>query len=113
MSTAMNIPCEHFDEIRDVEPRSKGCEECTALGATWNELRVCLTCGHVGCCEDSQHAHALAHFKSTNHPMICSIEPAETWGWCYVHRRYFDPMPGKLPQRRSALGSFLARLIGR
>jgi hypothetical protein len=45
--------------------------------------------------------------------MICSLERAETWGWCYVHRRYFDPMPGKLPQRRSALGSLLGRILKR
>jgi uncharacterized UBP type Zn finger protein len=105
--------CEHFSEIRDVHPRTKGCEECLALGAPWNELRVCLTCGHVGCCEDSQYAHALAHFNATNHPMICSLERGETWGWCYVHRRYYDPMPGRLPQRRTALGALLARMFRR
>jgi hypothetical protein len=107
----LNERCEHFSDIQKIAARTDGCEECLASGATWNELRVCLTCGHVGCCEDSQHAHALQHFNTTGHPMIVSYERGETWGWCYVHRRYFDPMPGPLPQRRSALSSLLARLI--
>ena len=105
--------CEHFSDIKAVDARTSGCEECLALGARWNELRVCLSCGHVGCCEDSAHAHALAHFNATGHPMISSLESGEHWGWCYVHRRYFDPMPGPLPRRPSAWRSFLARLRGR
>ena len=109
----MSEPCEHFAEIRNVEPRARGCEECLALGVEWNELRVCLSCGHVGCCEDSEHAHALAHFNATGHPMIVSLDRGDTWGWCYVHRRYFDPMPGPLPGRRPALGSLLRRLFRR
>jgi len=109
----MTDSCEHFGDINDVRPRTKGCEECTALGEDWNELRVCLTCGHVGCCEDSEHAHALAHFNATGHPMIASLARGETWGWCYVHRRYFDPMPGTLPGRRPALGALWRRLFRR
>jgi uncharacterized UBP type Zn finger protein len=109
----MTDRCEHFAEIRAVAPRTAGCEECLAAGTRWNELRVCLTCGHVGCCEDSPHAHALAHFNSTGHPMIASLERDETWGWCYVDRRYFDPMPGPLPRRRSVLRTLLARLVRR
>jgi uncharacterized UBP type Zn finger protein len=105
--------CAHFADIRRVTARTNGCEECQALGTPWNELRVCLTCGHVGCCEDSAHAHALAHFNATGHPMIASLEKGETWGWCYVDRRYFDPMPGPLPKRRSALAALFARLFGR
>ncbi len=105
--------CEHFDAIENVRPRTNGCEECLAAGPTWNELRICLSCGHVGCCEDSKHAHALAHFNLTGHPMIASFEDGEAWGWCYSDRRYFDPMPGPLPRRRSALGFFLARLLHR
>jgi uncharacterized UBP type Zn finger protein len=109
----MNEVCEHFGEIQDVTARTNGCEECIALGAKWNQLRVCLTCGHVGCCEDSHHAHALAHFNATGHPMIASFERDETWGWCYVHRRYFDPMPGPVPKRRGPLTALLGRLVGR
>lgn len=109
----MTDRCEHFDTIANVAPRTRGCEECMALGAEWNELRVCLACGHVGCCEDSEHAHALAHFNATGHPMIASLSRGESWGWCYVHRRYFDPMPGPLPGRRPTLGSLVRRVFRR
>ena len=84
-----------------------------ALGDPWNELRVCLSCGHVGCCEDSQHAHALKHFQATGHPMIASFERGETWGWCYVDRRYFELGRDLLPKRRSALVDLFARWIGK
>ena len=109
----MNERCEHFDDIHPVVPRTNACEECSALGATWNELRVCLTCGHVGCCEDSQHAHALSHFRTTGHPMIASFERKETWGWCYVHRRYFELARDLLPRRRSAFAEFFGRLMAK
>ena len=110
-ATDMPDTCEHFAEIRPVAPSGQGCKECLALGSSWTELRVCLTCGHVGCCEDSTHAHALAHFNETGHPMIASFEVTQTWGWCYVDRRYFDPMPGPVPKRRSAFGRLLGRLL--
>ena len=55
----------------------------------------------------------LRIFNATGHPMISSLERGDTWGWCYVHRRYFDPMPGKLPRRRSGIKTFLGRLVGR
>jgi uncharacterized UBP type Zn finger protein len=105
--------CEHFSEIRAVKARTNGCEECIALGVKWNQLRVCLSCGHVGCCEDSHHAHALAHFNATGHPMIASFERDETWGWCYVHRRYFDPMPGPVPKRAGSVFALIQRLARR
>jgi uncharacterized UBP type Zn finger protein len=109
----MREPCEHLDPIGPVTARTNGCEECLALGAEWNELRVCLTCGHVGCCEDSEHAHALQHFNATGHPLIGSFERDESWIWCYVHRRYFDAPPGAVPKRRSALGALIGRWLGR
>ena len=70
----MTDSCEHFSEIRPVEPSADGCEDCIRIGAKWTQLRVCLTCGHAACCEDSPHAHALAHFNATGHPMISSLE---------------------------------------
>ena len=70
---------------------------------------MCLTCGYVGCCEDSKHAHALAHFNATGHPLIASIERGETWGWCYVHNRYYDPLPAGMVKRPG----FIAGLFGR
>jgi uncharacterized UBP type Zn finger protein len=107
----MDASCEHFAAVRPVRARTRGCEECAAQGARWNELRVCLTCGHVGCCEDSPNAHALAHFRATGHPMIASLERDEHWGWCYVDRRLFDPMPGPLPRRPSFLNVLFDRLF--
>ena len=106
-------PCEHFGEIRPVTARTDGCEECIALGAAWNELRVCLTCGHVGCCEDSPHAHAFRHFEATAHPIIASYGRGESWAWCYVDRGYYEPPRGSVPKRRSALAAFLRRLLRR
>lgn len=62
------------------------CEECTALGEHhWAHLRICLTCGHVGCCDSSPRRHATAHFEETGHPVMRSAEPGEVWRWCYVH----------------------------
>lgn len=99
--------CEHFGTGGAVTPRTGGCEECLALGAAWTELRVCLACGHVGCCEDSPHAHALAHFEATGHPTIASLARGERWGWCYVHARYYDLPPERRPRRRFSLAALL------
>ena len=108
----MTERCEHVSEIRQVTPTSKGCEDCLALGASWTELRVCLTCGHVGCCEDSEHAHALQHFNSTGHPLIAPLADSEAWIWCYLHRRYVDPMPKSRSKWHSALARFFGRSSG-
>jgi hypothetical protein len=105
--------CEHYSDLRPTTPRANGCEECLALGATWTELRVCLSCGHVGCCEDSEHRHALEHFHKARHPLIAPLERGETWSWCYEHRRYYELAPGMRPKGRSALMAFLARILGR
>lgn len=102
--------CEHFAEIRPLRRVADGCEECVAMGAAWTELRVCLTCGHVGCCEDSLHAHALQHFNTSGHPLIVPLKRHETWGWCYVHHRYFDPMPALPFKQPSPVLAFLRRL---
>ena len=79
------MTCTHLDQIRTSStPRTDGCEECLREGADWVHLRLCLTCGHVGCCDDSKNKHATAHFHSTGHPVIESLEPGESWRWCYV-----------------------------
>jgi uncharacterized UBP type Zn finger protein len=109
----MSPPCEHVAGIQQVTPRTNGCEECIALGEEWNELRVCLSCGHVGCCEDSPHAHALQHFNSSGHPLIASFERNETWGWCYIDRLYFELARELRPLRRSGLASLLGRFFGK
>lgn len=77
-------PCSHLDQIHEVTPSAEGCEDCLATGDRWVHLRLCLTCGHVGCCDNSKNKHATAHFHATGHPIIQSFEPNETWQWCYV-----------------------------
>ncbi|WP_083939171.1 UBP-type zinc finger domain-containing protein [Deinococcus apachensis] len=70
---------------------SEGCEDCRRLSDPWVELRVCLTCGYVGCCDSSKNRHATAHFHAEGHPVMRSFEPGERWAWCYVDQRYVDP----------------------
>lgn len=76
--------CTHLDQIRDVTPSTRsGCEDCLKIGARWVHLRLCLSCGHVGCCDDSPNRHATRHFHASHHPLIQSFEPGEDWVWCY------------------------------
>ena len=79
-----NKGCNHISQIQDVIPSSDGCEDCLKLGDVWVNLRLCLTCGYVGCCDDSKNKHASRHHQETNHPMIVSYEEGENWLWCYV-----------------------------
>jgi CPA2 family monovalent cation:H+ antiporter-2 len=76
--------CSHLDEIRPVLPSARGCEDCLRTGDDWVHLRVCMTCGHVGCCDSSKNRHATAHYRESAHPIVKSAEPDEDWGWCYV-----------------------------
>jgi uncharacterized UBP type Zn finger protein len=76
--------CSHLSSIRQVVPSAEGCEECLASGDQWVHLRLCLSCGHVGCCDESKNRHATRHFRATGHPLIASLEPGENWRWCYV-----------------------------
>jgi uncharacterized UBP type Zn finger protein len=81
----MSAPCSHLDQIRDVSPKTpNGCAECLQIGDAWVHLRLCLICGHVGCCDSSKNKHATKHFHATNHPIIRSFERGEDWRWCYV-----------------------------
>ena len=81
----MASSCSHLDQIADVEPDANGvCPDCVAIGARWVHLRMCRSCGHVGCCDDSPNRHATAHFNATGHPVIRSQEPGEHWSWCFV-----------------------------
>lgn len=80
----MPAPCQHLEQIKITHTAKNGCEECLKMGDTWVHLRLCLSCGHVGCCDDSRNKHATAHFHATKHPLIRSIEPGESWIWCYV-----------------------------
>jgi uncharacterized UBP type Zn finger protein len=85
--------CPHLATIdRHIHAHSRGCEECLAMGDSWVHLRLCMQCGHVGCCDDSKNRHATKHFHSTKHPIIRSLEPGERWGWCFVDKVGFDPL---------------------
>ena len=75
--------CTHLDHVHDVAPGTQGCAECLATGDRWVHLRVCMECGHVGCCDSSPNKHATAHYHATGHPVVRSIERGESWGWCY------------------------------
>lgn len=85
------MTCKHSNQITpNVMAKTLGCEECEKSGQLWVSLRVCLTCGHVGCCNSSIGKHAQQHAKDTNHPIVQSKEPGETWVYCYVDQDYLD-----------------------
>ena len=77
--------CEHLDQVRVERPEQvEGCEDCLAIGGTWVHLRVCRTCGKVGCCDSSPNRHATKHARASEHPIITSAEPGEDWSYCYI-----------------------------
>lgn len=90
----MTAQCSHLDRIRDFRPPTPlGCEECLKLKGWWVHLRLCLECGHVGCCDQSPNKHATKHFHASHHAVIRSLEPGEDWGWCYVDELMMEPAP--------------------
>lgn len=80
----MSSRCKHLSQIHQVTPSAQGCEDCLETGSGWVHLRLCLTCGHVGCCDSSPNKHATKHFHGTTHPIVQSFEPGEDWRWCYA-----------------------------
>ncbi|HEX2223723.1 MAG TPA: UBP-type zinc finger domain-containing protein [Thermoanaerobaculia bacterium] len=82
--------CSHLDQIRDVTPSGDGCKECLETGDDWVHLRLCLACGHVGCCDSSKNQHATRHFHSSGHPVVQSFEPGEDWGWCFLDQVFLE-----------------------
>ncbi len=78
--------CRHLNSVlvTDLPAAVDGCKDCLAIGGQWLHLRICLQCGHVGCCDDSPGRHASRHANSTGHPIIRSLEPDEDWSWCFV-----------------------------
>lgn len=80
--------CTHLDQIKKVFPSAAGCEECLRTGDNWVHLRICLICGHIGCCDDSKNKHATRHFHESEHPLIKSMERGEDWAWCFVDETY-------------------------
>lgn len=99
----MSRTCTHLDRVAAVTPSALGCEECLKDGSRWVHLRLCRTCGHVGCCDSSPSRHATAHFHATGHPVIEGYDPPEGWSWCYLDRIEVDvgaptPQRGPIPK---------------
>ena len=82
--------CEHVKQAKDLQPNKHECEDCVRMGDQWVHLRICLTCGHVGCCDSSKNTHATKHAHATKHEVIRSIERGEQWGWCYADEIMYD-----------------------
>ena len=89
----MAAECPHLAHPKITRTGTRVCEDCVKTGDTWVHLRLCMECGHVGCCDSSKNKHATKHFHRSKHPIIRSIEPGETWTWCYV-----DEVMGELEQ---------------
>jgi hypothetical protein len=84
--------CSHLDQIGDVAPSAEGCEDCLRIGGSWVHLRLCLTCGRVGCCDSSPMRHASAHASASGHAIVRSFEPGEHWIWCFVDEVALEPV---------------------
>jgi uncharacterized UBP type Zn finger protein len=98
----MERECSHLDLIQRVTASADGCEDCLKIGGVWVHLRICLICGHVGCCDASPNRHATKHVHQTSHAIIQSFQPDETWGYCYADevkldfpKKLYDPYPGE------------------
>jgi uncharacterized UBP type Zn finger protein len=87
--------CTHVNQLTVTNTDKHVCEECVKIGDTWVHLRLCLECGHVGCCDSSKNKHATKHFHRSKHPLIRSIEPGEAWVWCYVDQLFPGELSGK------------------
>ena len=88
MTVQASLSCSHLWAIQPVRPTAPGCEDCLRIGGWWVHLRTCLSCGHVGCCDQSPHRHATMHFRAIGHPIIRSLEPGENWMWGYVDETF-------------------------
>jgi Zn ribbon nucleic-acid-binding protein len=82
--------CQHFDEIKVFESDVRECGDCIAAGSRWVHLRLCLGCGYVGCCDSSPNRHVSKHVAAEGHPAVRSLEPGETWGYCYEDDAWVD-----------------------
>ncbi len=88
---APGTACLHLDAVETVQPSAYGCEDCLRLGTTWVHLRICLSCGYVGCCDSSEQRHARAHHEEVGHPIIASHEPGERWAYCFLEDETIEP----------------------
>jgi uncharacterized UBP type Zn finger protein len=88
----MSAECLHLDQMKITNTKKHVCEDCVKTGDSWVHLRLCLECGHVGCCDSSKNQHATRHFQQSKHPLMRSIEPGESWVWCSLD----EFVPGEL-----------------
>jgi Zn-finger in ubiquitin-hydrolases and other protein len=87
--------CEHLGQVVDVTATDeRACEDCVREGTTWHHLRMCRTCGHMGCCDQSPQRHASLHFRLDHHPIMRTTEPSEDWTWCFLCERTYRDAPG-------------------
>jgi len=84
--------CKHSPEAREVTPSGQGCKECLEIGSDWVHLRLCMVCGHVGCCDNSPNKHGTKNWHRSKHPVMKSFEPGEEWWWCYPDQGEIDPV---------------------
>jgi uncharacterized UBP type Zn finger protein len=90
-SSDAEATCTHLDTVdASLTPSGKGCKECLETGGRWVHLRLCLHCGHVGCCDSSPNTHATKHANATEHPLVRSYEPFEDWWYCYPDDLVFE-----------------------
>jgi uncharacterized UBP type Zn finger protein len=87
--------CAHLDQIKVTDPVGpiQGCQECLETGSSWVHLRMCQTCGRIGCCDSSPNRHASRHARADGHPVVRSVEPGEDWSWCYLDQVGFVLRP--------------------
>ena len=87
--------CAHLDQVKFLaaEGPVAGCPDCMAVGDRWVHLRMCQTCGQIGCCDSSPNKHATAHHRASGHPIVRSLEPGEEWSWCYEDDLMFQLVP--------------------
>jgi uncharacterized UBP type Zn finger protein len=103
----MDEVCAHLQQLEDparkpVQPSGHGCKECLEIGDGWVHLRLCLSCGHVGCCDSSPNRHARKHAKHDQHPTVRSYEPGEDWAYCFPDDStvdYLKALPGEAAGR--------------
>ncbi len=81
------VGCSHMDRVQEVSPSADGCEDCLKTGDSWVHLRICMTCGHVGCCDNSKNTHARKHYHASDHAIVKSFEPGENWLWCFEDKQ--------------------------
>jgi uncharacterized UBP type Zn finger protein len=91
LTHGMAEACTHVENLPNAEPSADGCEDCLRIGGSWVHLRMCMHCGHVGCCDNSPNRHARAHWEAqSEHTVVCSFEPQEDWWFCFTDDLFFE-----------------------